>query len=310
MKLAILALAVVGAAAQQPMATQFQAQPMATQFQAPMTTQFQTAAPLAQQNQWFFPQQQQFQWPTTGATLAPQTFAPQQNWFPQQQQQYNPWLQQPVAPTVPTAKRAADFSEAVRDCVNTKDSWCEGNNWDSKCTEVAEGRECQAAKGTTVSELEYITVCIRRTGKKYQTENNDGPEEGDTWCSRRLEQWDSMCTMSEEGCAEYVRDLKEKTDATDDEKTIINNMSRNCIQKRDSWCQNWEDDEANEVNQWDDLCREIESTCNSPPADAAVRTSAPVQPQLPMQYFQPQYQMQYMTGANNFFPAAPQQPSA
>jgi len=299
MKLAILALAVVGASAQVA------------------TTQFQTTAATPQTNQWFFPQNQQFQWPTE--TLAPQTWAPasaapqQQlpaNWWPQQQT-YNPWaVQQPVAPTAPLAKRAADFSEAVRECVKGKDSWCEGNNWDSKCTEVAEGRECQAAKGTTVAELEYITVCIRRTGKKYQTENNDGPEEGDTWCSRRLEQWDSMCTMSEEGCAEYVRELKEKADPTDDETTVINNMSRNCIQKRDSWCQNWADEDGNDVNQWDDLCREVESTCNSPPAAAAVRTSAPVQPQLPFQYFQPQYQMQYLTGANNFFPAAPQQPSA
>lgn len=278
MKLAILALAVVGASAQTATFA-----PMQTMQYFPQTTatayNFATAAPF------------QYTWPT--ATAAAGTTAAPLNWANQQQfynpyQQWNPYQQvAPVAAAGPKTSR--DFSDAVRECVKGQDAWCAGNNWDATCTEFAEGRKCQASKGVTVAEKEWVDRCVRTEGKKYQDPVGDG---GDTWCSRRLNQWDAACTQSEEGCTQALREIKDKGDeATTEEKKELSNALHTCISRRDAWCNNWADDDADK--NWDSVCEEIEGNCNSPPVEAtAAPTAAPfMQPQ----YFPQQYQMQYAT---------------
>jgi hypothetical protein len=277
MKFTLLALTVVGASAQ--------VQPM--QYFTPTTAtgyNFATAAPF----NWGT-------WPTATAAPAEATAAPvnwnMQGWNPYQQ--WNPY--QPLAPVAAGPKTGRDFSDAVRECVKGQDAWCDGNNWDATCTEIAEGRKCQASKGVTVAEKEYIDRCVRTKGKQYQDPVGEG---GDTWCSRRLNQWDNMCTQAEEGCTQYVRDIKDKgDDATDDEKKELTDAQQTCISRRDAWCDNWNTDEN--LRNWDSVCTEVESKCNSPPAEA---TAAPTQAPFFPQYWPQQYQAQYATAQGVQYP--------
>lgn len=278
MKLAILALAVVGASAQ---TATFAPQPTMQYFPQTAATgyNFATAAPF------------QYTWPQ-------QTLAPNQQQFYNPYQQWNPF--QVAATAAPTAaagapKTSRDFSEAVRECVKGQDAWCTGNNWDATCTGFAEGRKCLSSKGVTVAEKEWVDRCIRTKGKKYQDPVGDG---GDTWCSRRLNQWDAACTKSEEGCTKEVREIKDKGDAaTTAEKKELTDALHTCISRRDAWCNNWSLVEA-EKN-WDSVCKGIEGVCNAPPVAA---TAAPTQAPFVPQYFPQQYQMQYATPQGMQYP--------
>lgn len=287
MKLAILALAVVGASAQ-----------TATQFQWPQQTQQQffmpaTTATAAAQQQFFFPT-------ATAAPAAINNDAWLQQYYAQQQQQqyfFQP-TQAPAsrteAPKTRETKTAADFSSSTLECVRQKDAFCR-TGWDDACTRVAEERECTAAG--TIATVEAILRCIHTKGKNGRTTPAGvSTNNGDEWCDRRLAQWDDNCDLAQAYCKE---DVEKNTDEAD--------RLAACVSARDGWC--------NKGVKWDDACTAVENMCKAPapteaPRAARVSISATAAPmfwnpvqnfQYPVQQFS-NFQFQYPTNAGFQFP--------
>lgn len=276
MKLALLALAVVGASAQTPV-----------NYFLPTTQQ---AYPVQTM-------QTQYTWPTATAAAAPQAF--DWNAYYAQQQAFNPYQFATQAP-VPSrteapkrnAKTAADFSANTLACVRALDAFCR-TGWDEKCTTHAESRQCTSAG--TIATAEAILRCIWTKGKNGR-DGGVSTNNGDEWCDKRLAQWDENCDKAEAYCKE---DVEKNIDEAD-------RLSA-CVSARDSWC--------HKGKKWDDACTAVENLCKAPVPTEAPRaervsttaTAAPVynfQPvsnfQYPVQQFS-NYNFQYPTNAGYQF---------
>jgi hypothetical protein len=286
MKLALLALAVVGASAQTAPVNYFL--PTTQQAYPVQTMQTQYTWPTATAAT-------QYTWPT--ATAAAGAF--DWNSYYAQQQAYNPYQFATQAPApsrteAPTRnmKTAADFSANTLACVRALDAFCR-TGWDEKCTGHAESRQCTSAG--TIATAEAILRCIWTKGKNGR-DGGVSTNNGDEWCDKRLAQWDENCDKAEAYC-------KEDVEANVDEADRLSA----CVSSRDSWC--------DKGKKWDDACTAVENLCKAPVPTEAPRaerisdsaTMSPIynfQPlsnfQYPVQQFS-NYNFQYPTTAGYTF---------
>lgn len=271
MKLALVALAAVGASAQTTFA------PIApVNYFAPLT---QAAYPV---------QQTAYTWPTTAttATWAPQAWNQQYNWNPYQQWTVptNP-PSRTEAPVARNVKTVADFSANTLACVRASDAFCR-TGWDEQCTAAAESRKCTSAG--TIATAEAILRCIWTKGKNGY-DGGVSTNNGDEWCDKRLAQWDENCDKAEEYCK---NDVEENVD--EEERLSA------CVKARDGWC--------DKGKKWDDACTAVENLCKAPVPLEAPRaerisdtaTIAPIYNFAPVSQFQ--YPVQQFSNYNFQYP--------